>query len=139
MSGVAVIRALIVANSSVTAVVPATRIRTGDLPNNTVIPAISIKQISSMPYNLIKTNETNKMHRDRVQVTVYRNADGTDDGYPGLKTLLDLILTACASQRATVASIAVDSVQPGHEGPDLYVQDTDIVTRSRDFVVTYLK
>lgn len=136
MSGVGVIRTLIAANSGVLAVVPASRIRAGILPLETAFPAISISQISSVPLGSIRNSES-KLHVDRVQVTVHRKEEPADSGYPGLKSLLDLILAACPSQRATIAGVNVDSITPDTEGPDGYFKQTESYSRSRDFIVRY--
>ena len=136
-SGVAVVRYLLATNAGVLAVVPAARIMAGDLPLNTVIPAIAVTQIDSIPYNAIRTNETPKLHTDRVQVTVFRKASPDDAGYPGLKSLLNLVLAACPSQRGSVNGIAVDSISPDLEGPDLPIPELSIFTRSRDFIVKF--
>lgn len=137
MSGVAVIRYLLANNANVLAVVPATRIVAGDLPQGTAIPAIAVTQISSVPHNLLRTNESNKTHTDRVQVTVYRKAEPDDRGYPGLKPLLNLVLAACPSQRGAVNGVAVDSIVPSIEGPDLPIPEQALFSRSRDFIVKF--
>lgn len=138
MSGVAVVRYLLANNAGVLAVVPATRILAGDLPLNTPMPAIAVTQVSSVPLNLMRTNEANKVHTDRVQVTVYRKAEPDDRGYPGLKSLLDLVLSACPSQYGTVNGVSVQSIVPDVEGPDLPIPELSIFTRSRDFIVRWV-
>lgn len=139
MSGVAVIRTLLAADVTLTAVVPATKIMAGDLPMNTSLPAISVKQISSVPYNAIKVNDTNKLHTDRVQVNVFVKEDAAGGGYPTLGAILTLVLAACPSQRGTVGGVALEAITPGHEGPDFYIDQLSAVTRSRDFIVRYIK
>ena len=124
---------LLKTNSAVLAVVPAMRIVCGDLPINTVLPAISVKQISSVPTNLINTNEANKQHADRVQVTALFKGS-----YPSLKAFMKLILAACPSQRGLINGVTVDSIVPDMEGPDLYDQETDIYSQSRDFIVRWV-
>lgn len=133
MSGTAAIWYLLKTKSTVIAVVPAARIVCGDLPINTVLPAISVKQISSVPMNLMNTNEANKLHTERVQVTALFKGS-----YPGLKAFMKLLLAACPSQRGTVNGVVIDSIQPALEGPDLYDQETDIYSQSRDFIVRWI-
>ena len=53
MSGVAIIRALLAANSAVLAAVPSSKIMAGVIPLGTVLPAISIAQISGTTRNTI--------------------------------------------------------------------------------------
>ena len=137
MSGVAVIRYLLANAAAVTAVVPATRIMAGDLPLGTSMPAIAVTQVDSIPHNLIRISDSPKVHVDRVQVTVYRGASPGDAGYPGLKSLLALVLAACASTHGSVNGIAVDGITPDLEGPDLPISEEKIFTRSRDFFVRW--
>ncbi|MEO8101331.1 MAG: hypothetical protein ABI790_02325 [Betaproteobacteria bacterium] len=140
MSGVAVIRYLLANNGPVLAVVPAARIVAGDLPLNTVMPAIAVTHISGVPYNAIRTNETPKLHTDRVQVSaLFKGPQGTPSGtgYPGVKALLKLVLAACPSQRGVINGVAVESIQPDTEGPDLSDQATALYSGSRDFIVRF--
>ena len=136
MSGVGVIRVLLAANEPLTAVIPSARIKAGVLPLYTIIPAISISQISKTSLSKIRPNEP-KFYVSRVQVTVYRKEEPDDRGYPGLDAALKLVLAACPSQRATIAGVKVDSIIPDTEGPDLYYQESQTYTRSQDFIVRY--
>ena len=141
MSGVAVIRYLLANNSPVVAVIPAARIMAGDLPLNIVLPAISVTQISSVPYNLMNVNEAKKMHTDRVQVSwLFKGPQGSPSGtgYPGVAAMDALVLAACQSQRGTVNGVVVDSIVPDIAGPDLTDDAIDEHRRSRDFRVTWI-
>ena len=140
MSGVAVIRYLLANASAVTAVVPAARIMAGDLPLNTVMPAISIVQISSVPRNTVKMGEASVQHTERVQVSVlFKGPQGSPAGagYPGVRSLLKLVLAACPHTRGTVNGISVDSIVPDLEGPDLSDYATALYSGSRDFFVRW--
>lgn len=140
MSGVAVIRYLLANNAPVLAVVPAVRIAAGDLPIETPLPAIIVKQISSVPRLTVAMTESKRMHTDRVQVSVLvKGPDGTPPGlgYPGMRALLALVLTACPNQHGTINGIDVDSVLPDIEGPDLPDPPTSLWTSSRDFFVKW--
>ena len=141
MSGVAVVRFLLANSAPVVAVVPAVRIMAGDLPLNTVMPAIAVTQIDSIPLNLLRINEANKMHTDRVQVSVlFKGPEGSPagTGYPGVRALLKLVLAACPSQRGTVNGVSVDSISPDIEGPDLQDEATALYSCSRDFIVRWI-
>ena len=141
MSGVSVIRYLLANAAAITNVVPATRIMAGDLPLNTVMPAIAVTEISSVPHNTIRINESPKLHTERVQVSVmFKGPQGSPagTGLPGVKALLKLVLAACPSQRGTVNGVAVDSIVPDTEGPDLSDDATALYSQSRDFIVKYL-
>ena len=140
MSGVVAIRYLLASNSAVLQIVPAARIMAGDLPLNTTLPAISITQISSVPRNTVKMNETKVQHTDRVQVSVlFKGPQGSPAGagYPGVRSLLKLVLAACPHTRGTVNGISIDSIIPDSEGPDLSDDATALYSGSRDFFVKW--
>lgn len=141
MSGVAVIRALLAASTPVTNVIPAARIIAGDLPLNIVMPAIAVTQIDSIPHNFVNVNAANKMHSDRVQVSaLFKGPQGSPagTGYPGVKAMMKLVLAACPNQRGTVNGVAVDSISPDSEGPDLSDDATALYSCSRDFFVRWI-
>ena len=140
MSGVAIVRYLLANNGGVTAVVPAAKIKAGDLQLNTVLPAIFVSQISSIPRLTLAMTET-KLHTDRVQVTaLFKDQQGAPQGqgYPGLDALMKLILAACPNQHGTINGFNVDSVLVDIEGPDLYDEDISMISRSRDFIVKWI-
>lgn len=140
MSGVAVIRHLLANAAAITSVVPATRITAGDLPLNTVMPAIAVTQISGMPRLTLAMTEPNRLHTDRVQVSVLfkgPSATPAGTGYPGLDAVMKLLLAACPNQNGTVNGVAVDSILPDIEGPDLQDDATGLFSRSRDFIVKW--
>lgn len=140
MSGVAIVRYLLANSPQMTAAVPAARIMAGDLPINAVLPAISIKQISSVPYNTVQMNEPKVQHTDRVQVSVLvkgTQATPAGTGYPGVRALLKMVLAACPHTRGTISGIACDSIVPDIEGPDLSDDATAIYGASRDFIVKW--
>lgn len=142
MSGVAVIRWLLVNDAAITAIVPAARVIAGLLPINTVLPAIEVTQISGVPSNFIKTNEKPKVHTDRVQVSVlFKGPEGTPAGagYPGVKSLLALVLKACPSQRGLINGVLVDSIQPDTVGPDISDAVAAIYSQTRDFRVIWVE
>lgn len=147
MSGVSVIWFLLKSNAPVLAALgagpppAASRIMAGDLPQNTVMPAIAVTQVSAMPDNRIKINEALKMHTDRVQVSwIFKSPNATPPGtgYPGVAGMSRLVLAACPSQRGTINGISVDSIVPDIEGPDLSDDATQLHSRSRDFIVKWI-
>src|SRR3972149_5364880 len=138
MSGVAVIRSLIATNAAVLAVIPAARIVAGDLPLNTVMPAIAITEIDSQPRLTVAMSKPNRMHAERVQVSVlFKGPSGTPAGagYPGVKAMLALVLAACPHTHGTVNGFNVVSILPDNEGPDLQDVATALYSCSRDFIV----
>ena len=140
MSGVAVIRSLLATNAAVLAVIPAARIVAGDLPLNTVMPAIAITEIDSQPRNTVAMNEPNRMHTERVQVSVlFKGPQGTPSGtgYPGVKAMLALVLAAVPHTHGTVNGFTVLDIRPDSEGPDLQDVATALYSGSRDFLVRW--
>src|SRR6266853_716148 len=98
MSGVKVIRYLLTQDPAVLNAVAQDRIMAGDLPINSVLPAISIKEVSGTPHLTVAMNDAQRLHTERVQVTVHaKGPEGSPggDGYPGIKALLKLVLAAC--------------------------------------------
>lgn len=142
MSGVAIIRALLIASPAVVSAVPAARIKAGPGVMNDVAPLILLEQISSVPRLTVAMIETNRLHTDRVQVSVLlKGPSGTPagNGYPGVKALLNLILAACPNTHGTVAGFSCDSVLPDAEqigAGDIEV-DAALFSGSRDFIVKW--
>lgn len=138
MSGVAAVIYKLSHSTALLAEVPAARIKAGDLPLKTVLPAIGVKQISSVPRVNVDMVTTGTLHTDRVQVTVMvKDSEADGSGYPVLRSILRLVLAACPMTRGTVGSVSVDSILPDIEGPDLPGDAADILTGSRDFIVRY--
>lgn len=140
MSGVAVIVSLLKASTAITALVPAAKIMAGDLPLNTVLPAISVTEIDAQPRLTVAMNEPNRMHTERVQVSVlFKGPQGTPagTGYPGVYSVMKLLLAACPHTHGTVNGITVVAIQPDTEGPDLSDDATALYSRSRDFIVKW--
>lgn len=140
MSGVAVVRYLLANSAPVLAIIPAARIMAGDLPLNATLPAISVMEIDSQPHNTVAMTEPNKLHTERVQVSViFKGSGGTPagTGLPGVKGVLALLLAAVPHTHGTVNGINVVSILPDGEGPDLQDAATSLYSGSRDFIVRW--
>jgi hypothetical protein len=140
LSGVAVIRSKLATNANLIAVVPPARIMAGELPLNTVMPAIQVTEVSSVPRLTLAMTEPNRMHTDRVQVTVLVKApegEPAGEGYPHVREILALVLAACPNQNGTVNGVTLDSILPDIEGPDLADVTAAIYSGSRDFMVKW--
>ena len=130
MDGVAAIRQLLVADASLTALVPATRIQAGDMPQGTTLPAISITRVSSVDRNLPNPG-TYRHVRDRVQVNVLAAT------YPQQRAVLSAIRAAAADQFPTVSGLTRVTVHTDGAGPDFMNEAASIYLGSQDFIVTY--
>lgn len=133
MSGVAIIRTLLANHAPLLALMPASKIIAGQIRQDTVLPAISIRTISENEQATSARNLTVKMLRERVQVTIY-----TKDFVQ-----LDKIRKACSLGRGvhtgTVATFKVLSVLPEYVGPYLGPDGDEIHEQSRDFMVTFIE
>jgi hypothetical protein len=141
VSGVAVVRYLLANDAGVLAIVPATRIKAGHLPLNTVLPAISITLVSSVQRLTVAMTETPHMQTDRVQVAwLFKLSEGTPAGagYPGVRNMDALVRAALPNQHGTINTFTVDSILPDLAGPDLLMDDESIQQGSRDFIVKWL-
>lgn len=133
MSGVAIIRTLLANHAPLTAIIPAAKIINGQVPQNTVMPAISVRSISASEQETSARNLTIKMIRERIQVTVYSKNF----------VQMELALKACALGRGfhtgTVATFQVRSVMPDYVGPYIGPDGDEIHEQSRDFMVTFIE
>lgn len=131
MSGVAIVRYLLANNQPLLAQVPATRIMAGTIPLNSVLPAISISEISGTERLTLDMSAPKKFFTERVQVSALTKT------YPLQKSILLLARAALPLSRGTVNGFAVDSVLPDVEGPDLYDDEFIVYMGSQDFLVSF--
>lgn len=133
MSGVAIITGLLLANAPLTAAVVPANIMPGVIPLGTVLPAVSIADISGMSRNTISMKEPNgSMATDRVQVTVKAKT------YADQKRILDLVHEACQNTYGLVNGVQCRSIIDGVKGPDMQDVERSIFLQSRDFLVMYI-
>lgn len=131
MSGTAIIKSLLGANTALIAQVPAARIFVGDVPLNTTLPAISVKRISGTRFNSIAMTGTS-LQTQRIQVTLLTKTSTQDQ-------IWALIRTALPNTHATVSSFEVDSILPDLEGPDMFDQVAVIYQQSTDYMVKFAR
>lgn len=139
MSGTAIVRALLANYEPLTALVPAARIRAGILPENTVLPAVSVTSISENEQETTARNLTGKMIRERVQVTVLAKENGDGSGYAAMKRALRAAALGPGVHTGVVAGYHVRSVLPWGVGPEIPPGDDKIFEQSRDFMVTFIE
>lgn len=130
MSGVAIINYMLSNSSPLVAVVDESKIIAGTAPLNTVLPAISIRQVSGIEHKTIKRSGT-QLVTERVQVTVLAAT------YAQQKEILELIRSALPATRGTVNTFAVDSITPDIDGPDLYSEEPITYEQSIDYIVRF--
>ena len=128
MSDAKAVRYLLANDATLTAQVPATRIRIGVLPHGIGLPAIAVTHVSTVRPQMVNT--ASKLCVSRVQVTVMA-AD-----YESQKDVLALVRAALPRSRGTVDGIAVDSILIDTEGPD-FTDEAGLYMGSIDYRVTY--
>jgi hypothetical protein len=129
VSGIVVIRALLVAHAPLTALVPESRIVADHLPQDTDLPAISVLSISSVDRKVLRPRAKRRV-TDRVEVSVLAR-----DASERL-SLVRLVRSAAADRVADFDELSEVSVTTDGQGPDV-TTETGIRTRSQDFLVSY--
>lgn len=131
MNGVVAVLQLLRSNADLLAIVPAARIAAGDLPVGTALPAISVKQVSSVDTN-IPSPEAKRFVTDRVQITVMA------EDYPQKTIVIAAAKRAAADQfYVDVPDISDVTVVTAGAGPDLFSEQTGIHFGMQDFMVRY--
>ena len=133
MSGVAIARALMVANSTLLATVPAARVISGVVPVGTAMPAISVSEVSATQRLIVAMNASAYLVTERVQITAMAAS------YAQMKAVLALIRAALPLSRGTVGTFACDSVLFDSEGPDFYDADALLHMGSVDYIVRFTR
>lgn len=129
MSGVAILRYKLANNTNLTAVVPATRIQAGVLPQGTALPAISVTLVSGVTG--LQVSKPSGLRTDRVQITVEAAS------YQQVRQILALCRAALPYTRGTVNSIACDNILPDIEGPDGFDDLLKTFFQSQDYIVNW--
>lgn len=130
MNGVAAVRQLLVADSELLALVPASRIVTGALPLTTVLPSISLSDVSSVDMQL-PGPETHRFTTDRVQVTVAAST------YVSAIQIIAAAKTAADAKFPTVSGLENVVVRTDGQGPYFTDEAASIHMKSQDFRVSY--
>lgn len=131
MSGVKIIRYLLANDSSLTAQVPAERIRAGDLPKGITLPSVQISKVGDVQENNLAMNSSTYLVEERVQVTVFTKT------YPQQKQIIDLVRKACPLSRGTINGVECEGVIPDSGGPDFEDQTQKTFGESQDFLVSF--
>lgn len=131
MSAVAIMRALLVADAALTALVPVARIVAGDVPEGS-LPAIGIREISGIEQDTV-SRSGNSLITARVQVTVYATS------YPQQKAVLKSAKLGAGVFTGQIAGYAVRSVLRDSVGPDMGDPQIPSFEQSRDFKVTFIE
>lgn len=128
--GVSIIRAMLIADSTVTALVPAARIGAGVMPQGTALPWLSLQSVSSVDRNIPSPGVKRRV-TERVQVT----AAGST--YAQMKAALSAAKSACADKFPVVAGVTEIVIHTDGAGPDFMDEAASIYLGSRDFKVSF--
>jgi hypothetical protein len=126
-----IIRALLVANAPVLALVPAVSIVAGELPQGTVLPAIGISEVSTVPIARMDAYAAYELVEARVQVTLIATTA------PSRELIRNAVRKACNYQRGSIAGATVVSVRRIGNGPDFNDPDTGFYMQTVDYSVIY--
>lgn len=130
MSAVRIIRALLVADAALVALVPANRIVAGIPAQGVALPLVAITEISRTDRNLIKGSSESRS-TSRVQVTVMAAS------YPAQKTLLAAVRHAARDKVGALSGLSDVAVHLDGTGPDFMDSDTAIYQQGQDFKVSF--
>ncbi|QXT34336.1 hypothetical protein KV697_10865 [Sphingomonas sanguinis] len=120
MTGADIIGELLHGYAPLTAKVPTARIKGGRLPEDTPLPALLVRTISSVEREYLRRGNASAM-LDRVSVTVRAQS------YDEQIKIMDLVVDACAPRV---------SVRPAGRGPDL-TGPGDSFEQAQDFRVSF--
>lgn len=132
MNGVAALRQVLAADAALTALVPASRIVAGVMPQGTALPAVSITSVGANNRNLADPG-ANRHVSERVQATVLAA------NYPAQKAIMAAVTKAAADKFPTVSGLSAVTIHALSDGPDFMNEDASIYLGSIDFRITYLE
>ncbi|RST30159.1 hypothetical protein HMF7854_04450 [Sphingomonas ginkgonis] len=112
MTGADIIGALLVADETVTTMVPAERIKAGLLPPNILLPSLLVRLVSSLERQTLVRGASVRMV-DRISVTVRAST------YRDQVEMIRLVRAACAGWLGDMAPASKISVLSAGVGPDV--------------------
>lgn len=130
MDGVTAVRAVLIADGAMTALVPATRIMAGVLPQKTALPGITLQSISTNDRNIPNPGAYRHV-RERVQATILAKTDPS-------RTAAKLALRkACDAKYPEVDGLIRVTVHLGPGGPEFMNEEASLYLATQDLMVTY--
>lgn len=130
MKGVAAVRAVLKADATLTALVPASRIVGGMLPQGTNLPAISLDSLSVVDRPLPNPG-ADRFVRERVQATIHAS------NWDSAKAVKRAVRNAGDSKFPTVSGISNVTIHLAGSGPEIENEEASINLEFQDFSVTY--
>ena len=130
MSGLIIIRALLTQTAPLVALVPATQIAAGVMPQNSPLPAIALTDISSTDRTTLRGQAVVKV-TERVQITVIAKT------LPELKTVMAAVRHACRNRVGNLAGFAGSTCRLDGKGPDFSDAEAQFCMQTQDTLVTF--
>lgn len=130
MSGVIIARRLLTDSAALVALVPATKIIAGIIPQGTALPCIAVTEISSTDRNTLSAMAVIKV-TERVQITVMAST------YAQAKQVIALVRKACRNKLGTVGSFANITCRLDGKGPDFTDSEAGFAQQSQDALLTF--
>lgn len=129
ITGTDIIGGLLRADTDIIAAVPVERIKAGRLPDGIALPALLVRETTTVERQPLKRGPTSRT-TDRVSVTVRA------ENYRDQRTIIRLVRQCCAGRTGNIGGavrVAIRSVSTGPEvdGP------ANSYERTHDFKVTY--
>lgn len=129
-SAVKAVRALLVANPALVAVVPPDSIGTGRFKEGTQLPAVIVSHVSTNRSKVTNPDGT-RFCTSRIQATIFART------YPGQDAVQKLVRQTLKPTRGLINGVSLDSIQPEGDGPDIRDDLADIYMGMSDFIVTF--
>lgn len=131
MDGVAAVRAALIKDAALLAMISGDNIGAGPLPLGGALPRLMLESISAVDRNLPSPGATRHV-RERVQVTIMAR------NYPEQKAIQRAVRRAAADQLdVEVAGISNITIHTEPRGPDFMIEDPAIWCGTQDFITTY--
>lgn len=130
MNGVVAVRALLVAHTPLTSLVPVAQIVAGVVRQGSALPALSLMSVSSIDRNIIKPGAVRRV-TERVQITVLAAT------YPAAKAILKAVRQAAADRSPATTGITQVIVHTDSAGPDFLDEQAGIHMQTQDFRVSF--
>jgi hypothetical protein len=130
MSAIKIIRALLIADAPLIALVPASRVVAGLPAQGAALSLIALTEVSRVDHNLVKGAATTRCTA-RVQVTVMAAT------YSAQKNLLAAVRHAARDKAGALSGFANTSVQLDGTGPDFMDAEAGIYQQGQDFKVSF--
>jgi hypothetical protein len=132
MSAIKVIRALLLADAEVVAIV-GQRVFAGIVPQGSALPLLQLREVSRVERLTTGLTESTVLVTARVQVTALTKT------YPSQKALLQAARLGSGAHTGVIAGVSVRAVTRELVGPDMSDPETEIYEQSRDFKVIFIE